>query len=81
MLDVSDWVMRACCRDFGASVIGVRVPDLALSPIIPAQAGIQNSPQRGVCALLTKLRSTRFTVATLWDLDLFPPARGRRGMG
>ena len=35
MLDVSDWVMRACCRDFGASVIGVRAPDLALHPSFP----------------------------------------------
>ena len=36
---------------------------------------IQNSPQRGVW-LLTKLRSTRFTVATLWDLAWVPACAG-----
>ena len=82
MLDVSDWVMRACCRDFGAGVIGVRAPDLALHPSFPRRRESRIHHSVGCVRYSSNCGQRDFTAATLWFLAWVPACAGTtRGRG
>ena len=65
--------------DAGVGVNRVAEYDTPLAaphPVIPAQAGIQDSPQRGAGKSLTNHDQRTFTVTTLWCLAWVPACAG-----